>query len=94
MQTTRLETEVYGIFAQGALLGNFNNHEDEINYSKKHHIKDPKAHIEYKKLKKLFNEQDLIAENIIYRILDNYFIDNVIIGFSKAEQIIGIMKNL
>lgn len=90
----KLETEVYGIFAQGSLLGNFNNHKDEVNYSKKHHIKDPKAHFEYEKLIKLFNNKDLIAKKIIDMVLENHFIDNVIIGFSKAEQINGIINKL
>ena len=54
-------------------MGNFKDHPDEINYSKKHHIYDQNAHIEYEKLNKLVENKNLIAQKILRDVLQKNF---------------------
>lgn len=89
-----IETEVYGVLAQGTLLGNFKDRDDYINSSYKHHIKDPKAFVEYKKLSKFSKDKSDIAVNLIKKILDLNYVDNVILGFSSEKQIKEIANKI
>ena len=76
------------------MLGNFKDRKDCINTSIKHHIKDPKALSEYKKLSKYIKDKSDIAVNIIKNILDLKYVDNVILGFSSDKQIKDIAKKI
>ena len=84
----KVSVEVFGVFAQGVLLGNFEGRALPSDVcTDKHHCSDVYAHKVYFDLKKELTDAPRIARYLISEMLSRHYVDRVIVGASNFEQL-------
>ena len=87
-----IETEVYGVFAQGSLLGNNKKRIDLAYRTKQHHLEDIKVINKAISKYSIRKNKHKLAKELLHDTLKNTFIDNAIIGFSTISQVSSLLN--
>ena len=83
-----LSVEVYGVFAQGVLVGNFDCRTLPSDMcTDKHHCSDVYARQVYFDLKSKFSDTSGISRFLISEMLGRHYVDRVIVGASSFDQL-------
>ena len=86
-----IQTEVYGIFAQGSLLGKNNIRDSLANQSMKHHINDQSTIAKSKELIERFKINKKVAKWLLSDMLSNEYVDKVLLDFSSMDKILYLL---